>query len=378
MSRSFTVVHALEKNRLTTGSVVQMMDAARGLALRGHRVSVVSRPGGDLETACHQAGVRFQPLALRHGLDVVSAIRWRCRWQGAPPDLVHVHKGRPHGIVLMAAAGLGRRPVVVVNRGVTFPLDRFNRWKYRHPRVKAVVCVADAVRDVVHATAGVRADRLCTIYAGTDTERFHPDRADGSIVRQELGLADSQLLVAQVSVREWKGWRDLLLAAARLPSDMPSLTVLLVGCSASEEPLVLGWAADLGIHDRVRCVPYRSDMPEVLSACDVVVDASRDGTGITGTIREAMALQRPVVATRCGGNSELIEDGRSGILTTPGEVDELTAALRQLLCEPDLRRTLGHRARQRVVDGFSTATRLDRLERLYATLLAEGDAVSGS
>ena len=61
-----SIVHVLEKNRLTTGSVVQMMEAARGLAARGHRVTVVSRAGGDLEKACTDAGVPLLTLPLRY------------------------------------------------------------------------------------------------------------------------------------------------------------------------------------------------------------------------------------------------------------------------------------------------------------------------
>lgn len=371
MSEPLSVVHALEKNRLSTGSVVQMLEAARGLAARGHRVTVVSRPGGDLEAGCGDAGIAFEPLTLGHGLDVVSALRWRLRWRGCPPDIVHTHKGRPHGVALLAATGIGPRPVVVVNRGVTFPLDRFNRWKYRHPRVGAVVCVADAVRRVVRTTAGVPDHGCHTIYAGTDTDRFHPDRTDAGRLRHELELPDTQPLLAQVSVREWKGWRHLLAAFTRLETAEAWPVLALIGCSESEADEVRRTAAALDIEQRVRCLPYRRDMPDVLRACDVVVDASTEGTGITGAIREAMALERAVVATDCGGNDELITDGREGLLVPPADPEHLAQALSQLLAEPGLRKRLGRAARRRVVEGFSTRIRIDRLERLYRSLLQQ-------
>ena len=145
MSRRLTIVHAIEKNRLTTGSVVQMMEAARGLAARNHRVTVAAPPGGDLERACERrTASAFLPMPLAGSFDVASARTLRRHLQGTPTDVIHVHKGRAHSVALLAATGLGSRPLVVVNRGVTFPLDRFNRWKYRHPRVGAVVCVAEA------------------------------------------------------------------------------------------------------------------------------------------------------------------------------------------------------------------------------------------
>ena len=64
---------------------------------------------------------------------------------------------------------------------------------------------------------------------------------------------------------------------------------------------------------RVLTMPYRTDMPQVLAACDIVVDASWAGTGITGTIREAMAIGRAVVATDCGGNRELVGEKEKGV-----------------------------------------------------------------
>lgn len=360
------IVHVLEKNRLETGSVVQMLEAAVGQVARGHQVVVASRPGGDLEQPCAVASVGFVPLSLRHSLDLASARQLRPHLQKA--DVVHVHKGRAHGVALLAALGLGPRPVVVVNRGVLFPLDSFNRWKYRHPRVRAVVCVADAVREVVIRTGGVRPDRAVTVHAGTDVARFDPGRADGAGIRAELGLAPEDLLVGTVSVRDWKGWKEVLGALAALTSPYPGLRGLLVGCEpAARRDEVRRAAAGLGAP--VSVLGRRTDMPEVLAACDVVVDASWHGTGITGTIREAMALERAVVATDCGGNPELVVDHDNGLLIPPRDHPALVSALDRLLSDPALRARLAHAARRRVVDRFSTAHRLDRLERVYRTAL---------
>jgi len=366
-----SIVHALEKNRLTTGSVVQMMEAARGLAARGHRVTVASRPGGDLEAACAEAGVAFLPLPLRHEVDVRSAAALRRFLKAHPTDVVHVHKGRPHALALMAAAGLGRLPRLVVNRGVSFPLDVFNRLKYHHPRVGAVVCVADAIRDVVIRSGRLRPEKVVTIHAGTDTERFDPQRIDAGRVRRELGLAEDDLLVGQVSVRDWKGWRELMEAFAAVAPGHPTARLLLVGCEPEpEREKVLAAARELGVAGRLITLPYRTDMPEVLAACDVVADASWAGTGITGTIREAMAVERAVVATDCAGNRELVLNDEVGILVPQRDVPALARALDRLLGDPALRERLGRAARRRVVAGFSTGVRLDRLEALYRSLAA--------
>jgi glycosyltransferase involved in cell wall biosynthesis len=365
-------MHVLEKNRLVTGSVVQMMEAARELAARGHRLSVASRPGGDLEAACAESGVEFEPLGLASPVDLGSAQKLRRLLRERRIELIHVHKGRAHAVALLAAAGLGTRPVVVVNRGVSFALDRFNRWKYRHPRVAAVVCVAEAVRRQVIADTGLAPERVHTVRGGTDPTRFDPGRVNGAALRSALGFESDDLVVGQVSVRDWKGWQTLMAAFALVRQRHERARLLLVGCEPEEKrTAVYAEAERLGQRDAVFGLQYRTDMPELLTACDVVVDASWSGTGITGTIREAMALERPVVATDCGGNRELVVDSEVGLVVPPREIEPLAAALDRLLADHELRARLGRAARKRVLEGFTTAHRVDRLERLYEEILRE-------
>jgi len=120
-------------------------------------------------------------------------------------------------------------------------------------------------------------------------------------------------------------------------------------------------------------------MPDVLAAADVVADLSYEGLGITGTLREAMALGKPVIASAAGGNPELVVDGESGILVPPRDPAATAAAVRRLLMDPALSARLARGGRQRVEAGFSAEVRLDRIEALYARLIAEraGRGASG-
>jgi glycosyltransferase involved in cell wall biosynthesis len=372
--RPLGIVHVLEKNRTTTGSVVQMLEAAIELSARGHRVTVASRPGGDLEEACEGTGVGFVPLPLRGVVDPPSVRTLRRVLRLAGTEVIHVHKGRAHATALLAATGMGPWPQVAVNRGVTFPLDRFNRWKYRHPRVGAVVCVAEAVREVVVRTGGVRPERVTVVHAGTDPEVFDPSRVSGIGVRRSVGLQRDAVIVGHVSIRDWKGWREVLEAFARAASDRPRLHLLMVACEpAGARRHVESAVAELGVRERVHLLGERRDMPQVLAACDVVTDGSWSGTGITGTVREAMALERAVVATDCGGNRELVTED-TGILVPPRDVEAMADAIGRLADDELLRARLGRAARPWIEREFSTVRRVDRLETLYAQLVRRASA----
>ena len=374
--RPLSILQILEKGSFHTGSVVQMHQLARGLAARGHRVAVVTRDGGELAERSRRDGLDVVTLPLVHSFDLASARRLAKVFAERRVDVVHAHKGIAHAAAL-AATFLGRvRPVLVVNRGVSFPLGAWNRWKFR-VRLDAVVTVCEDIRRVVVRSAGIPAEKVRVVYAGVDPARFDPARADGARVRREWNVPESARLVVQVSAREYKGWRDLLAGAALVAPEHPELFVALVACpDAATAAAVAAEAKRLGIAGRVLALGYRDDMPDVLAAADVVADLSWGGLGITGTLREAMALERPVVASSAGGNPELVEDGSSGLLVPPRDPAALAAALRRLLEEPGLAARLARAGRQRVLAGFTVAKRLDAIEALYRELVA-ARAVTG-
>jgi len=347
-----------------------MHQLARGLARRGHRVAVVTRPEGELTARAREDGLDVFPLPLRHELDLGSARGLARLYEERRVDVVHAHKGIAHSVALAATFLSKRRPLLVANRGVSFPLDTFNRWKYR-VRLAAVVAVCEDIRRVVIRSGGVPAEKVHVVYAGVDLERFDPAKADRERVRREWGIAADEPLLVQVSAREYKGWRDLVAGAALAARDFPRLKTAVVACANEGQKAAVAEAArGAGIGGRVLPIGFRSDMPDVLAAADVVADMSWGGLGITGTLREAMALGRPVIASSAGGNPELVEDQRSGLLVPPRDRAAFAAALSRLLGDPDLSRRLGAAGRERAVSTFSADARLDRIEALYRGLLA--------
>jgi len=366
-----SILQVLEKGLFSTGSVVQMFQLAQGLTRRGHRVAIVSRPEGDVPQRAREEAIDFAPLPLRHEFDFPSARSLARLYDSRKVDVVHVHKGIAHSVALFATLFTRRRPVLVVNRGVSFPLDVLNRIKY-HVRMEAVVTVCEDIKKVIVASGKIPAEKVHVIYAGVDLSRFDPARADGRRVRSELGIEPDRFLLLQVGAREWKGWKDLIAASARLAGDFPKLTTAIVACENQiKKDEVLSYARGLGIENRVLAVGFRSDMPDVLAAADAVADLSYEGLGITGTLREAMALERPVIASAAGGNPELVIGEESGLLVPPRDVAACAAAVRRLIEEPSLASRLARGGRARVEKGFSSEVRLDRIEGLYRRLIAE-------
>ena len=362
------IFQVLEFNQFNTGSVHQMFQAAAGLRERGHEVTIVSRADATLEERATSHGVAFRPLPLRNQFDVASIIAMRRLVRELKPDVIHVHKGVSHAIALAATF---RDPVgvFVVNRGVSFPLDLWNRGKYRTSRVDRVVTVCQQIKDVVLKSGKLPADKVEVVYAGTDVAIFDPARHDRRAFRREKNIGDDRFLVAQVGIRDWKGWKELIDAVAAVAPKHDRIHLALIGNLAHAEE-VRSYARDRGAGDRVTVVEYRTDMPNVFASCDLVVDASWAGTGITGTIREAMAMEKPVVATNAGGNDELVTSPAVGWLVPMRDHAALTSAITAVMDDGERAAAVGRNARRHVMEGFSKELRISRLQDLYQSILA--------
>ena len=346
-----------------------MFQAATGLRERGHDVTILSRPDATLAARAHENGVAFHGFPFRNQFDFVTIRGLHKLIREQRPDVIHVHKGISHALAL-AATWRDRVGAFVVNRGVSFPLDLWNRGKYRTNRVDRVVTVCQQIKDVIVESGKLPAEKVEVVYAGTDVHRFDPAKWDARAFRHEKHVGDDRFVVAQVGVRDWKGWKELIDSVSDVVPAHPNVHLLLIGCrNDAEKNEVMSYAQTVGILDHVTAIEYRTDMPNVFASCDVVVDASWAGTGITGTIREAMAMEKPVIATDAGGNRELVTSSAVGWLIPMKDRAALTKALAEVIGDGERRAAVGRAARQHVIGGYSKELRIDRLEGVYGEIL---------
>jgi len=355
-----------------TGAAVQLRELAWGLHARGHHVVVVTRPSDIWTAKCGAAGIPHAALSMRHALDLRGVLGLAQLLREHRIQLVHCHKGKARTLALLAGL-VTRIPVLILNRGVSFPLDRWNRLGYTTPRVTAVVAVCESIKRRLVAT-GVPADKIEVIYSGTDLARFHPG-VDGTRVRRELALTAGEVLVTQIGTRSWRGNDDVLDAMVRVHRDAPHARLLFVGAPPARIVSLGDKARARGLGGVVTVLGHREDVPEILAASDLVVDASYAGLGLTGSIREALAVETPVVATDLEGMPELIADGETGLLVPPRNPEALGQAILRMLENPARAKAMARAGRKRVEAQLSLTVKLDRTEALYARLVAqvEGD-----
>jgi glycosyltransferase involved in cell wall biosynthesis len=234
--------------------------------------------------------------------------------------------------------------------------------------VTAIIAVCESIKRGLVAQ-GVPAGKIEVIYSGTDTDRFHPS-VDGRAVRHELGLAPDDFLVTQVGVRSWRGNDDVLDAMAKVVPRLSRARLLIVGANDEKRRILGEKARARGLGGALSVFGYRQDVPEILAATDVSVDASYAGLGLTGSLRESLAVGTPVVATRIEGNPELVAHGEHGLLVPPRDPSTLAdAVLEMAAAGPDRRQAMGMAGRRTVEARFSMAVKIARTEALYRRVL---------
>ena len=217
------------------------------------------------------------------------------------------------------------------------------------------------------------------IYSPVDVDTFNPNAVDANIpkLREELGIEAGTPVVGTVgNINPVKGHAHLLRAIARLEKRYGPVAVPIAGQVLDSRTeyfeKLKRLRSRLGLDDVVRFIGHRSDIPQLLSLFDVfVLPSIAEACPIS--VLEAMAMERPVVATRVGGVSEQIVDGEHGWLVPPEDPEALADALGDALTSSAERRRRGEAARCRVLNRFSMEQCVERHAELYRSTLAADD-----
>jgi glycosyltransferase involved in cell wall biosynthesis len=204
---------------------------------------------------------------------------------------------------------------------------------------------------------------------GVDTERYRAVPVGArERLRGSLGLGTEFAWLAVGRFETAKDYPNMLRAFARVHAARPDAVLLLVG-RGSLQAETQALAGSLGIEGKVRFVGTREDVPEFMTVADGYVMSSA-WEGMPMVLLEAAAAGLPIVATRVGGNQEVVRDGTTGFLVSPGDDDALGAAMLRLMALPEAeRRAMGSRGHDHVRQHYGLARVVDRYEAAYRDVL---------
>lgn len=359
------VLHSLATGGLENGVVNLVLGTSTEI---NHAVVCLTSSAGAFARRLPREVPRYA-LGKRPGQDPQAFVRLVRLFRQLRPQVVHSRNWAAFDAVL--AARLARVPVVVHGehgRDISDPEGRHSRRntlrRLLSPLVTRFVTVSDDLRRWLVSTVGIPAYKVTTIRNGVDLAKFAP--ADRAQVRRTLALPVEARIVGTVGrLDPVKDHVGLVEAFRRIAGDFPDAALLIVGDGPCRAAL-LATVEHLGLEGHVRLLGEREDVPRVLGALDVFALPSI-AEGISNTILEAMASGLPVIATRVGGNPELVEDEVTGVLVPPRDPPALASAITRYFDDPGLATTHGKAGRQRAEEHFSLPT----MCRAYAGLYQE-------
>jgi glycosyltransferase involved in cell wall biosynthesis len=309
--------------------------------------------GGAVAEEVAAAGWPVTALGVPTGLRPGLAFRLARLLRRIHADVVHTHDDRPHLYGTLAGRLAGVRRIVHTRHGQGINLSRRQAALVHLAAgwVDRFVCVShDSARLAI--LQGVPARKVCTVWNGIDLARFPctGPRPEGPAV-----------IVARLSPE--KDHATLLRAAALAVRADSSFRLEVAGdgpCRTDLHRL----AEELGLTGHVRFLGAVRDVPALLARAGLFVLSSLS-EGVSLTLLEAMASGLPVVATRVGGNPEVVVEDETGLLVGPGDPDGLARGLLSLWQDPDRCRRLGGAGRARVERHFDVRGMVAAYERMY-------------
>jgi glycosyltransferase involved in cell wall biosynthesis len=329
------------------------------------------KPLDDYVAAFSDRGVPVERCIIRRHADPALWRTLRADLHSLQPDVVHTHLIHADLYGLTAARSLGLRKTVSSRHNDDAfrhrkPVQMLNRGLWRITR--AGIAISESIARFSEAVEGAAPGQVRCIHYGLDTA---PPPRDRQRVRArlsaELGLPlDAAWVGMACRLVEQKGVRYGLDAFAQVAAVHPQARLLVAG----EGPLkaeLQARAAQPDLAGRVHFLGWRSDVPDLLAAFDLLLAPSLwEGFGLV--MLEAMAQQTAVIASAVSAIPEVVSDGETGLLAPPRDADALAAVLNTLLADPALRRHMGLMGRDRMETHFSAARMVEQTIALYHQL----------
>lgn len=301
---------------------------------------------------------------VERGRRLAGVNRLRRLFRGERPTILHAHLSWPfackHGVL---AAWLARVPAIVGTAQLFLPPDgtRQPRWVLRAYR--RIIAVSEEVRRRYVQELGVPEQRLRVV---RNAIRVPPAGRRAVELRAALlqGRPD-RLVLTPARLHPQKGHTFLIAAAA----ETQGATFVFAGDGPLRQALETQ-AREQKVADRCVFLGERTDMPDLLAAADLVVLPSLF-EGLPVSVLEAMAAERPVIATAIGGTDEAITTEVTGLLVPPQDPSALASAIRRLLDDPELARRLAAAGRAQVERSFSADATAREVMRIYDEAIGE-------
>jgi L-malate glycosyltransferase len=351
------------------GGQNQALLLLKGLHERGHAAELVAAKGSSLGHRARKASIYVHHVG-RGMLQLSAAARIRSILTDGRIELVHANEA--HAVTAAWLAGASRKAPFVISRRVGYPLGQSCIAQARYRAASCIIANSQWVADQA-AASGAPKEKLRVAYEGVVIPERTPPQSRMA-ARHRWGVAGDAPLLGCVGVLlPDKGQEWLIRALVEVRKEFPGARLLLAGDGPMRRELA-ALAKTLGVVDAVIFAGFVKEVESVYAALDVFLLPSFF-EALNNSLLAAMAHEIPSIAFRRGALTEIIEDGKSGLIVSGPEVQEISEAVARILRDRDYAHGLGEAARVRVTENFSADSMVERMVEIYDQLLREHSAI---
>lgn len=362
--RPLTILHT-EWSDGWGGQEIRIVEEARGVAERGHRVLIVARPQCRILAKARDAGLGTVELEMRRAFDFAAVKKLRDIIRAEKADIVVTHSSVDSWIGAFAAKRAGVKLIRTRHLSSEVPSHPLNII-YRLPN--AVVTTGESVRRQLIEHSRLREDKVVSIPTGVDVDKFAP-RPPDLAAKRALGLPDDCKVATMVAVLRKFKRHELFLEAARILREKGEAIRFLIVGEGPQRPNIEQLIREKNLGDCVKLTGHVEDVRAILSLSDVVVLSSGWGEGVPQAVAQALAMARPVVATNVGSVAELVKNEQTGLLVAKEDAQALASAIKRMLSDTAFASECCKRGRDHVVHNFSREKMINDTLRLYERLM---------
>jgi glycosyltransferase involved in cell wall biosynthesis len=309
--------------------------------------AVLATAEGPFSDWCRQQGFNLQAVKKGSSFDL-SFARKLARYAATEScELIHVHDSHAHTFAVLAQQFYGCKLPIVVSRRVDFPIgtNLLSRFKYNHPAVKRIICVSQAIAEIVKREVKNK-ELVKVVHSGVDPQKFK--RIEPGKLRAEYGLsADAKLIGNVAALADHKDYFTFIDTAQLLQQNNPDRHFFIIGDGELSAELE-AYGAKKKIKN-LHFTGFRKDVAELLPDLDLFLFPSKM-EGLGTSILDALAAKVPVVACRAGGIPEIIQHQKNGLLCEVGQARCLSEQVEIILKDKNLRKSLIEAGEQSLIN----------------------------
>jgi glycosyltransferase involved in cell wall biosynthesis len=345
---------------------------AQYLRQRNHEVWVSAHPGHLLLEKCEKVGIPTFPIVYGD-MGRVPQTSWMLRdiVRRHGIAIVHSNANYDRTCAALATAFLPARHVASIHSGHSIQ-HNLTHWIRNRWGTEKFIADADSVKQVLMEEDRIDGSRIAVVPIGVEQHSLELEERWRAATRRELGIPEKMFVIGNVArLVPFKGHQYLLEAAALILPEHPATLFLIIGDGELQGSLEQQ-ARALGIDQHVRFLGFRDNLHELYPGFDLYCHSSIElaAEAFPLAILRALSSRKPVVATRVGGITMMIESGKSGFLTEPENPYALAQAIMTVMRNRDLQESMAKKTDELFLRSFHASAMAAHVEQVYYSVLS--------